>query len=403
MRNILPFLGLAIAFPACAAEPVRLIVSGTHVEPSSGRVTVDLVAINASGATADFTSPGTITASLKSANGRSDTITLHPAAPADHKPIAASGFIPLRYEGTLPVGTGPGMLSLSVPDAPIIALDIPAGASAAEPVQVATATTETPSPPAAATQPVTTPPAAPPSAGSPRDNPLLPNLSVYEPIYFVYGPGTNTAARIQLSLKYRLFGQRGNWMDGINFAYTQRMFWDIGGVSSPFRDVNYMPELFYLVPPKPVGSNGLSIGGRFGARHESNGRDGLASRTLNTVYVQPEASLPIGRYTLTLGPRVWAYVGGQAGNEDIERYRGHTGLYAAFGEDDGLRLSLTSRFAFGSGKGAVDGTLSYPLTKMWSSGPQLYMIAQGFAGYGESLLDYNRKQTRLRIGFGITR
>ena len=222
-------------------------------------------------------------------------------------------------------------------------------------------------------------------------------------MYFVYGPGNDTAARIQISLKYQLFGRRGNWLDGITFAYTQRMFWDIEEVSSPFRDVNYMPELFYLVPPRPVGDSGIALGGRFGARHESNGRDGAASRTLNTLYIQPEATLPIGRYSFTLGPRIWTYVGRLTGNEDIRRYRGHTGLYAAIGEDDGLRLSLTSRLNIGGGKGAVDGVLSYPLTKMWAHGPQLYLIAQGFAGYGESLLDYNRKQTRLRIGFGITR
>jgi outer membrane phospholipase A len=66
-------------------------------------------------------------------------------------------------------------------------------------------------------------------------------------------------------------------------------------------------------------------------------------------------------------------------------------------------MSVTSRLNIGSGRGAVDGVLSYPLTKAWTNGPQLYLIAQGFTGYGESLLDYNRRQTRARIGFGITR
>jgi phospholipase A1 len=384
----------ALVTPAFA-EPIRLIVSGTTVDAAVGRVIVDLVAINPSGSRTNFAPSDTIAAVLKSANGRSDVVTLRPMAgqPAPRE-IAPAGFIALRYEGTLPPGTGPGMLSLALADAPIIAINIPEGAPMPQPVQVATAT------PALAE--IAAPP-APPSAGSSQDNPFLANLSAYEPMYFVYGPGNDTAARIQIGLKYQLFGRRGNWLDGITFAYTQRMFWDIEEVSSPFRDVNYMPELFYLVPPHPVGNGGITLGGRFGARHESNGRDGAASRTLNTLYIQPEATLPIGRYSFTLGPRIWTYVGRITGNEDIRRYRGHTGLYAAIGEDDGLRLSLTSRLNIGSGKGAVDGVLSYPLTKIWASGPQLYLIAQGFAGYGESLLDYNRKQTRLRIGFGITR
>jgi outer membrane phospholipase A len=400
MRTILPFLAIAAASaaPATAADPVRLIVSGTQFDTATGRVTADIVALNMSGVVADFPAPMDISASFKSANGRSDTIALHPVAgQAPRRAIPAAAFASFRYEGMLPARTGPGMLSLALPGAPIIALNIPEGAPTSEPVQVATASTA----PAAVTSAAPAP-AVPISTGSSRDNPFLANLSAYEPMYFVYGPGTNTAGRLQISLKYQVFGRRGNWLDGINFAYTQRMFWDLEANSAPFRDVNYMPELFYLVPPRDVGS-GISLGGRFGARHESNGRSGVSSRTLNTLYVQPEATVPLGRFALTVGPRLWAYVGPQDGNEDIEHYRGHTGLYVAFGEDDGLRLSVTSRLNIGSGKGAVDGVLSYPLTKMWDSGPQLYLIAQGFSGYGESLLDYNRKQTRARIGFGITR
>lgn len=395
MRCLL-FAGLALfAAPgAIAAPPVRLIVSGAQVA-TGGQLALEVVAMNSSGVAADFAAPDTIAATLQGANGHRDSVTLRRVDGQATRPtIAASGFASIRYAGELPVGTGSGMLSLSVPDAPSIALEISEEASAAGSVRVASATSQAIS--------VSTAP-APPSTGSPKDNPFLANLSAYEPMYFVYGPGTGTAGRIQISLKYRLFGERGNWLDGVTFAYTQRMFWDLERDSSPFRDVNYMPELFYLVPPRSVNDNGLSIGGRLGARHESNGLSGLRSRTLNTLYVQPEASMAVGRFTLTLGPRVWAYVGGREGNEDIERYRGRTGLYAAFGEDDGLRLALTSRLNVGSGKGAVDGTLSYPLTRMWSSGPQLYIVAQGFAGYGESLLDYDRRQARVRIGFGVTR
>jgi phospholipase A1 len=390
-----PVFALAAAIistPSIAAQPIRLIVTGTQVE-SSGRVLVDVIAMNESGAACTFSVPGEIAAELIGPSGTRGALRLRPAARLPSPvTIAPSGFVPMRYEGVLPAGTAPGALSLAMADAPAVALDVPGPppASGAAPVALAQAA-DVPPPP------------APPSAGSPKDNPFLANLSAYEPMYFVYGPGNDTAARIQISLKYQLFGRRGNWLDGITFAYTQRMFWDIEEVSSPFRDVNYMPELFYLVPPRPVGGSGLALGGRLGARHESNGRDGAASRTLNTLYVQPEATLPVGRYSLTLGPRIWTYVGRLDGNEDIRRYRGRTGLYAAIGDDDGLRFSVTSRLNIGSGKGAVDGVLSYPLTKMWASGPQLYLIAQGFAGYGESLLDYNRKQTRARIGFGITR
>jgi hypothetical protein len=48
-------------------------------------------------------------------------------------------------------------------------------------------------------------PAAPPTDKS-VGNAFLANLSAYQPIYAVYGPGTNTDARIQISFKYKLFG-----------------------------------------------------------------------------------------------------------------------------------------------------------------------------------------------------
>src|SRR3546814_11128150 len=85
-------------------------------------------------------------------------------------------------------------------------------------------------------------------------NAFLSNLSAYAPIYAAYGPGTNSDARLQISFKYQLFGpsaapdRRQSWEQGLHFAYTQRMFWDLGAKSSPFRNIDFVPELFYLAP-----------------------------------------------------------------------------------------------------------------------------------------------------------
>ena len=73
------------------------------------------------------------------------------------------------------------------------------------------------------------------------------------------------------------------------------------------------------------------------------------------------------------------------------------------GEDNGLRLSTSTRFNFGSGKGAVNADLSYPLPRLLGGGPDLYLFAQSFYGYGENLLDYNRRTRRLRIGVALVR
>src|SRR3546814_8993725 len=117
-----------------------------------------------------------------------------------------------------------------------------------------------------------------------------------------------------------------------------------------------MPEVFYLVPATRI-TDRIALGCQAGLRHESNGRDSLASRSVNTVYIQPIATMPVGKYTLSVGPRLWFYAGNLKDNPDIKRYRGNSGLFVEIGQDDGLRLTTNSRFNFASGKGAIDAEL----------------------------------------------
>ncbi|MBU3077586.1 phospholipase A [Sphingomonas sp. XMGL2] len=251
-------------------------------------------------------------------------------------------------------------------------------------------------------------PARPQSAKPERGNAFLGNLSSYAPIYAVYGPGTDSDARLQISFKYQLFGEAGAtgrghpFINNIHIAVTQRMFWDLGTESTPFRNIDFMPELFYLLPATAIDRR-IALGGQAGLRHESNGRDGLASRSLNTLYLQPVATMSVGKYTLSLGPRLDLYVGRLKDNPDIKRYRGNASLFAEIGQDDGIRLSTNTRFNFATGKGAIDANLSYPLDRLVYSELNLYAFGQAFAGYGENLLDYNRRITRLRVGVGIVR
>src|SRR3546814_1063191 len=82
------------------------------------------------------------------------------------------------------------------------------------------------------------------------------------------------------------------------------MFWDLGAYSSPFRNIDFQPELFYLTPSTTL-SNGISLSAQGGIRHESNGRDGDASRSINSIYIAPMAAIPLGDgYNLSLAPRL---------------------------------------------------------------------------------------------------
>lgn len=372
-------LPAVLASAVAPAPAVQMVVGRIGQADASGVRPLELIALNPAATSATIDVPERIEAVLRAGGTAGVTRAVDQLGQVT---IAAEGFARLRFQVR---ATEAGVLSLP-------SLGISAVMSGERPTGAVTA-------PAAAA------PGTLRTSTSDSGNAFLANLSAYEPIYAVYGPGTNSDARLQISFKYQLFGRAGtyaSWRDGIQFAFTQRIFWDLGRKSSPFRNVDYMPEIFYLVPDRPVGA-ALSLGGQAGFRHESNGRDGDDSRSVNTLYVQPVATLPLGGYTLSIGPRLWAYVGRREGNTNIAHYRGNTGLFAQIGRDDGLRLSTTSRFNPGSGKGAINAELSYPVDRVIDSDLNLYLFGQAFTGYGENLLDYDRRQTRVRIGIGIVR
>lgn len=380
---------------------VEILISEAGMRGEGDGVLVDLRVLNNGAAPAIVALPERVQARLRHQESE-DSVWLSRSGdtPAEIS-VPPGGFARARYRMSRPVEPGEAGALISIP--------------AWGPRQVAIASR--PTEPSLASAPSM--PAPSPSTGQAQDiappsdrsagNAFLANLSVYEPIYAVYGPGTNSEARIQISFKYRLFGTRrdkglpGSWRDGLHFAFTQRMFWDLGARSSPFRNVDYQPQLFYLTP-SAVLANGIALGAQGGIRHESNGRDGDASRSINSIYVAPMAAIPLaGGYRLTVAPRLSLYVGDRSDNPDIRRYRGNTALFMEVGEDDGLRLSASTRLNLESGKGAVSADLSYPLTRMLGGAPDFYLFGQSFVGYGENLLDYDRRTTRFRIGLALVR
>lgn len=403
--STITMMSLAMAATqAMAQSGPRMLVSNVEPAAQAGSMLVEVTVLNPGLEPKQSDLPDRIPAEL-TVDNRSTSVMLERAIPSPQQTIQPGGFGQAKYLLRLPAESriyDAMILSLTTDGAQGYAFSPPDTgasnvASKREAGQQVTAESI-----------LTTGAGQSASAKPDRGNAFLGNLSSYAPIYAVYGPGTSSDGRVQISFKYQLFGNPGAvggdnpLINGIHFAYTQRMFWDLGAESSPFRNIDYMPEVFYLLPAAPVKEQ-IALGGQAGFRHESNGRDGLASRSLNTVYIQPVATMPIGKYTLSLGPRLSFYVGSLEDNPDIKRYRGNTALFAQIGQDDGLRLTTNTRFNFSSGKGAIDAELSYPLDRIVDSSLNLYVFGHGFAGYGENLLDYDRKITRLRIGIGIVR
>jgi len=404
----LSILVLAATLPGVAFAQTAIETLIGHVEASAdGGAQLDIRLLNTGTDTVETAVPEAVEARLArpGALGTGRTVTLRRSPEtAAMLSIAPGNFASARYR-LAPENFQDGAL-LSVPawggQAVTLAVAPNAPASGAS-----TAVLPSPAPDATTQVAAALPATAPPSDRT-VGNAFLENLSAYDPIYAVYGPGTNSEARIQLSFKYQLFGSqtrkgRPALGDGFYFAYTQRMFWDLGANSSPFRNIDFQPEVFYVTPPKGLSAR-TTVSAQVGMRHESNGRDGDLSRSLNTVYVAPMAAFSLGGGTrLTVAPRAWFYAGDLSDNPDIRRYRGNTGLLMEIGQEDGLRLSTSSRFNFGSGKGSIAADLSYPLRRILGGGPDFYLFGQTFTGYGENLLDYNKRATRLRIGVALVR
>ena len=54
-------------------------------------------------------------------------------------------------------------------------------------------------------------------------------------------------------------------------------------------------------------------------------------------------------------------------------------------------------------RGALQLDLTYPLRALSSKNVDLYLDAQLFTGYGESLLEYDQSETNFRIGVALVR
>ncbi|GIX26773.1 MAG: phospholipase [Burkholderiales bacterium] len=232
-------------------------------------------------------------------------------------------------------------------------------------------------------------------------------ISPYEPLYFIYGTRGNENAKFQLSFKYRFVRPDRDLarllpgIEDIYLGYAQTSLWDLERESKPFRDTSYKPRLFYFKEGlwRSAGDR-LRLGLEAGYGHESNGRDGDQSRSIDILYARPVFTFGNRQdYHLVAAPGVWAYLDKEE-NPDIDEFRGYGDLYIALQKTDSWQLATTLRLGSDGDKGSVQVDLSYPLTRIGFGNIDGYLLAQYFNGYGESLLDYNRK-LRSQFRFGV--
>lgn len=403
VRSVLAALAASASLiPGVALAEPRFVIGAAGNADAAGLASVEILMLN------DGTSEERVALPARVEGRIGDDLLWLERAP-DTPPsatIAPGGFARAAYRFTPPAGAA-GAILVSIPgwSTQTVALATPqpvATASAApEPVRT-TALQATDGTPLAAADGTAQ------SAIEERFNGFFGNISAYQPMYVAYGTAEDSELRVQVSFKYQVLGRTRKdpdfpaWSDGLYLGFTQKILWNLES-DADFRDSNYMPELFFRTPAIALGTDGAA-GLQFGVLHESNGRSGGFSRSLNSVYVAPTAMWNLGNgYNVSAAPRLTFLFGGKAGNPDIRAYRGVTGLDFQIGKDDGLKLATHGRYNFSNGRGALETELSYPLSQIFGGGPEFYLFAQNFTGYGESLIDYDRKMTRLRFGIAITR
>ena len=229
------------------------------------------------------------------------------------------------------------------------------------------------------------------------------------PMYFLIGGRDPVSARFQFSFRYRIFDEQGVVAEtipvasGLYFGFTQTSLWDLQSESKPFRDSSFRPSLFYrfaLDDPQKRGSLALSGG----YEHESNGKEDMPSRSIDTLFVRADARLRLDESGSYLGvvPKAWTYLD-REDNPDIARYRGHAELGLRLGRDDGWLFSTLIRRGT-EGKMGTQYDLSYPIRRSVFSGVGAFVHLQAFKGYGETLLEYDEnKEAQYRIGVSLVR
>lgn len=180
-------------------------------------------------------------------------------------------------------------------------------------------------------------------------------------------------------------------------AYSQQSSWQAfnSGNSSPFRETIYEPELILTM------STGNQYGLKlinFGYVHQSNGLNSTLSRSWNRMYLQ--GGWESDTWSALL--RVWKRIletDGQDDMPDIEDYSGRGDLFLRWAPLDGTQLiGLTLRNNFSQEQNRSFIQLDWATPIKLNQSAKLHI--QITSGYGETVIDYNFRQTT--IGFGVS-
>ncbi len=213
----------------------------------------------------------------------------------------------------------------------------------------------------------------------------------------------NIEAKFQLSLRTKIAQDFGLPGADLWLGYTQQAFWQIWNSkdSKPFRNSDYEPEAIYMVPT-PDAAQQLPFGWRWrytqlGIAHQSNGQSDPLSRSWNRVYLGAGFERANWSFSARINKRLDEDYQDD-NNPDLVDFRGR-GEYRVNWASKLATASLLYRTSLRNVKfGALQFDWTYPVDASQPNGLRWYV--QLFRGYGETMTDYNFRQTSL--GAGVT-
>lgn len=224
-------------------------------------------------------------------------------------------------------------------------------------------------------------------------------------------PYNTTENRIQLSVRTKLAQDlltqgHPTLKDSVWFAYSQQSYWQLftPQISRPFRATDHEPEVIYVYPTTaqlPWGWKWRYSG--IGLVHQSNGQSEPLSRSWNRVYLMTGMELD-NRWMVDA--RIWQRLPESANSDDnpgISDYigRGELSVFWNMNKDNTVGATLRSSLS-SSGRGSVRLQWMQTLGRgLWGGKSNLRLHTALFSGYGDSMIDYNRKRTVFSVGLSL--
>lgn len=228
-----------------------------------------------------------------------------------------------------------------------------------------------------------------------------PSFGLYKDNYFIFGTTVgqrptkeNSNIKFQISFAQRLTKSVLPWNTYLFLFYSQKCFWNVLENSMPMTDLNFNPGIGltkpFFVKNRYVGKLTLLL------EHESNGRDGLASRSWNKVSLAGSVMIDP---TFIVHGKFWIPIVDGQNNKDILDY---CGIYqigtslSSYNRRLGFSVILTKRRGWALNYNTII-EFNYRLFKNENQ----YFFVQYYNGYGEGLLAYKEFHSAIRAGIVI--